>query len=173
MKRAAFNAAVPIGRRWSECKFEKKAPPLHLRLLYHLAYLTVFKPLKDRLGFSCIRSATTGGAALGPDTFKFFHALGISLKQIYGQTEISGISCVHKNEDINPDTMGQPIPRYGGEDLRNRGDPLPGAPPSSPATTSSPGRRPVPSSTAGSIRVMRATSRPRDTSWSSTGSRTS
>jgi long-chain acyl-CoA synthetase len=78
--------------------------------LYYLAYLAVFKALKDRLGFSNIRSATTGGAALGPDTFKFFHALGISLKQIYGQTEISGISCVHKNNDINPDTMGEPIP---------------------------------------------------------------
>jgi long-chain acyl-CoA synthetase len=110
LKRTVFNACVPIGRRWSEYKFEKKTPPLYLRLLYPLAYLAVFKPLKDRMGFTNIRSATTGGAALGPDTFKFFHALGISLKQIYGQTEISGISCVHRNDDINPDTMGEPIP---------------------------------------------------------------
>ena len=35
------------------------------------------------------------GAALGPDVFRFFHALGVNLKQIYGQTEISGISCIH------------------------------------------------------------------------------
>jgi len=110
LKRLVFNTCLPIGQKWSEYKFEKKAPPLHFRLLYTLAYLAVFKALKDRLGFSNIRSATTGGAALGPDTFKFFHALGISLKQIYGQTEISGISCVHKNSDINPDTMGEPIP---------------------------------------------------------------
>ncbi len=110
LKRLVFNTCLPIGQKWSEYKFEKKAPPFHFRLLYTLAYLAVFKALKDRLGFSNIRSATTGGAALGPDTFKFFHALGISLKQIYGQTEISGISCVHKNSDINPDTMGEPIP---------------------------------------------------------------
>jgi long-chain acyl-CoA synthetase len=110
LKRTVFDACVPIGRRWSEYKFEKKTPPLYFRLLYLLAYLAVFKPLKDRLGFTNIRSATTGGAALGPDTFKFFHALGISLKQIYGQTEIRGISCVHRNDDINPDTMGEPIP---------------------------------------------------------------
>ena len=110
LKRSVFNTCVPIGRKWSEYKFEKKTPPFYFRLLYILAYLAVFKALKDRLGFSNIRSATTGGAALGPDTFKFFHALGISLKQIYGQTEISGISCVHKNSDINPDTMGEPIP---------------------------------------------------------------
>ena len=110
LKRAVFDASVPIGRRWSEYTFEKRTPPLSLRLLYGLAYLTVFKPLKDRLGFTNLRSATTGGAALGPDTFKFFHALGVSLKQIYGQTEISGISCVHREGDINPDTMGEPIP---------------------------------------------------------------
>lgn len=110
LKRWVFNLSVPIGQKWSEYKFEKKTPPLYLKILYTLTYLAVFKALKDRLGFSNIRSATTGGAALGPDTFKFFHALGISLKQIYGQTEISGISCVHKNSDINPDTMGEPIP---------------------------------------------------------------
>jgi long-chain acyl-CoA synthetase len=110
LKRTVFNACVPIGRKWSEYKFDKKNPPFYFRLLYILAYLAVFKPLKERLGFTNIRSATTGGAALGPDTFKFFHALGISLKQIYGQTEISGISCIHKDGDINPDTMGAPIP---------------------------------------------------------------
>lgn len=109
-KRFMFEKCLPIGYRWSEYKFDKKTPPFYFKILYYLAYLAVFKPLKDRLGFSNIRSAMTGGAALGPDTFKFFHALGISLKQIYGQTEISGISCIHKDDDINPDTMGVPIP---------------------------------------------------------------
>ncbi|MHB8090837.1 MAG: AMP-binding protein [Syntrophales bacterium] len=110
LKRSIFNVSLPIGEKWSEYKFAKKKPPLYFTIIYYLAYYAVFKALKDRLGFSNIRSATTGGAALGPDTFKFFHALGISLKQIYGQTEIAGISCVHKDNDINPDTMGQPIP---------------------------------------------------------------
>ncbi|MHB8830398.1 MAG: AMP-binding protein [Syntrophales bacterium] len=110
LKRAVFNASLPIGEKWSEYKFAKKRPPLYFKIIYYLAYYSVFKALKDRLGFSNIRSATTGGAALGPDTFKFFHALGISLKQIYGQTEIAGISCVHRDNDINPDTMGEPIP---------------------------------------------------------------
>jgi len=62
------------------------------------------------LGFTNIRSATTGGAALGPDVFRFFHALGVNLKQIYGQTEISGISCVHRDGDIDANSVGRPIP---------------------------------------------------------------
>ena len=55
-----------------------------------LAYAAMFRALRDRLGFSKVRSAMTGGAALGPDVFRFFHALGVNLKQIYGQTEVAG-----------------------------------------------------------------------------------
>jgi long-chain acyl-CoA synthetase len=57
-----------------------------------------------------LRSASTGGAALGPDVFRFFHALGVPLKQIYGQTEIAGISCIHRDGDIAFHSVGKPIP---------------------------------------------------------------
>jgi long-chain acyl-CoA synthetase len=57
-----------------------------------------------------VRNAYTGGAAMGPDHFRFFHALGVNLKQIYGQTEVAGISVVHRDGDIKFDTVGHPIP---------------------------------------------------------------
>ncbi len=110
LKRFAFNRAMPIGVRMADCRFEKKQPALGLRLAYLAAYWGVFRALRDRLGFSRLRSASTGGAALGPDTFRFFHALGVNLKQIYGQTEISGISCIHRTGDVNFDSVGKPIP---------------------------------------------------------------
>ncbi len=47
---------------------------------------------------------------MGPDHFRFFHAIGVNLKQIYGQTEIAGISVLHRNGDIKFDTVGKPIP---------------------------------------------------------------
>jgi len=68
------------------------------------------KKLKDHLGMSRLRHAYTGGAAMGPDHFRFFHALGVNLKQIYGQTEIAGISIVHRDGDVKFDTVGTPIP---------------------------------------------------------------
>ena len=75
-----------------------------------LAYLSVQKKLRDHLGLSGIRHTYTGGAAMGPDHFRFFHAIGVNLKQIYGQTEIAGISVVHRDGDIKFDTVGKPIP---------------------------------------------------------------
>ena len=110
LKRFLYNWCLPIGYEWADLKFQKKTPTLPQKLRYGLAYVLVFRALKDRIGFSRIRSASTGGAALGPDTFRFFHALGVNLKQIYGQTEIFGISCIHRDGDIDFDSVGKPIP---------------------------------------------------------------
>ena len=84
--------------------------PFYWKALEWLASITVQKKLKDHLGLSRVRNAYTGGAAMGPDHFRFFHALGVNLKQIYGQTEVAGISVVHRSGDIKFDTVGHPIP---------------------------------------------------------------
>ena len=110
LKRWMYNWALPVGYAYSDAVFRKEAIPPLLRLKQRLAYALVFRALKDRLGLLRIRSASTGGAALGPDVFKFFNAMGVNLKQIYGQTEISGISCIHREGDINFDSVGKPIP---------------------------------------------------------------
>lgn len=109
-KRFIYQLCMPIGYQMADFHFEKKSPPLAWKLMYGISYLLLFRALKDRLGFSNIRSATTGGAALGPDVFRFFHACGLNLKQIYGQTEISGISCIHRADNVDFNSVGQPIP---------------------------------------------------------------
>ncbi|GAB7080741.1 AMP-binding protein [Megalodesulfovibrio paquesii] len=109
LKRWIYHRLLPVGLAWADCRFRRQAPSLWLRLQYAVARLLLFNPLKDRLGFSNIRSASTGGAALGPDTFRFFHALGVNLKQLYGQTEIAGISCIHRDGEIDFDSVGRPI----------------------------------------------------------------
>ncbi|GLQ17035.1 long-chain fatty acid--CoA ligase [Maritalea porphyrae] len=73
------------------------------------AELILFRALRDRLGFSRLKSAATGGAAMGPDTFKFFQAMGVPLKQLYGQTEGLGAYTIHKWDDIDHDTVGFPM----------------------------------------------------------------
>jgi long-chain acyl-CoA synthetase len=110
IKRWVYDLCLPIGYRWADFKFAKQKPPLLWRCLYGLAYAAVFRALRDRMGFSRVRTAMTGGAALGPDVFRFFHALGVNLKQIYGQTEVAGYSTIHRDGDINFDSVGVPMP---------------------------------------------------------------
>ena len=74
-----------------------------------LAEWVLLKALRDRLGFSFLDSAATGGAAMGPDSFRFFHAIGVPLRQLYGQTEMCGAYTVHHDNDIDYDSVGFPF----------------------------------------------------------------
>lgn len=74
-----------------------------------LADQLLFRALRDRLGFTRLRSAATGGAALGPDTFKFFQAMGVPLRTLYGQTELLGAYTLHPSGKVDPDTTGVPM----------------------------------------------------------------
>ncbi len=71
-----------------------------------VADMLLFRALRDRLGFTRLRSAATGGAALGPDTFKFFRAMGVPLRTLYGQTETLGAFTLHAPDAVDPDTTG-------------------------------------------------------------------
>jgi long-chain acyl-CoA synthetase len=74
-----------------------------------VADVVLFRALRDRLGFTRLRSAATGGAALGPDTFKFFRAMGVPLRTLYGQTETLGAYTLHPEAAVDPDTTGVPM----------------------------------------------------------------
>jgi len=110
IKRKIFDWSMKIGYHTAELKFEKKSVPVHWQLLRWMAERACFSKIRDHLGLSRVRHAYTGGAAMGPDHFRFFHAIGVNLKQIYGQTEIAGISVVHRDGDIKFDTVGLPLP---------------------------------------------------------------
>jgi long-chain acyl-CoA synthetase len=69
----------------------------------------LFRALRDRLGFSNLTSAATGGAALGPDTFRFFLALGVPLRQLYGQTELLGAYTLQAPGRGDFETVGVPF----------------------------------------------------------------
>ncbi|EJG1686794.1 long-chain fatty acid--CoA ligase [Vibrio parahaemolyticus] len=71
-----------------------------------LAEWIILRALRDRLGFSNLSSAATGGAAMGPDTFRYLQAIGVPLKQLYGQTEMCGAYTVHQADDVDYDSVG-------------------------------------------------------------------
>jgi len=71
-----------------------------------VAETLLLRALRDRLGFTRLRAAATGGAALGPDTFRFFRALGVPLRQLYGQTELIGAYTQHRGDDVDFDSAG-------------------------------------------------------------------
>ena len=99
-KRMMFDLGIALGRR---AQMKKGGG------ISRIADLILFRALRDSLGFSRLSSAATGGSALGPDTYKFFAAMGIPLRQLYGQTELLGAYAMHKSGDIDFETTGVPF----------------------------------------------------------------
>lgn len=110
IKRRLYKLCMPIGYRVAERRLAGKTAGPVLWVLDKLGYLLLFRSLKNYLGLGNLRNVYTGGAALGPEIFNLFQALGVNIKQIYGQTETSGISVAHRNGEIKLSTVGKPIP---------------------------------------------------------------
>ncbi|MGH8790724.1 MAG: AMP-dependent synthetase/ligase [Cupriavidus necator] len=90
-------------------------PTLAQRMVRQIGEWLVFAPIKDFLGLSRAERAYTGGEALGEDTFVAFRAMGVNLKQFYGQTETSALTAVQRDGNVKLHTVGRPMP---GVDVR-------------------------------------------------------
>lgn len=110
LKQRLYEWGVRVGTEAADIKFAHRQVSPRLAAQAWLAEWLVHRTLRDHLGLSRIKNAYSGGSAIGPDHFRFFHAMGVNLKQIYGQTEIAGISVVHRTDDVRGDTVGKPIP---------------------------------------------------------------
>jgi long-chain acyl-CoA synthetase len=86
----------------------KKPIPFGLSILRALGRVLVTGPLRDNLGLAKIRYAYTAGAAIGPEVFRFYRAIGVNLKQIYGLTETSAMCTYQPDGEVKLDTVGKP-----------------------------------------------------------------
>ncbi len=110
LNRLFYNYFFRVGQTAAGFRMRGRPVPPWLAVRDWIGRQLVFRPLINQIGFLRLRRAYTGGAALGPDLFTFYQAMGVNLKQIYGQTEITGIAYMHRDGDIRPDTVGKPLP---------------------------------------------------------------
>jgi long-chain acyl-CoA synthetase len=99
-----------VARRCGEDILNGKRVGAANRLLYGLGNFLVYAPLRNRMGFSRTRVAYTAGEAIGPELFRFYRALGINLKQLYGQTEASVYITLQPDGEVYSDSVGKPGP---------------------------------------------------------------
>ncbi len=110
LNRMLYGYFMKVGEEAAGYRMAGRAMPTKLRFLAWLGKQMIFRPLVNQIGLLRLRRAYTGGAALGPELFTFYQAIGVNLKQIYGQTEIVGIAYMHRDGDVRPDTVGKPLP---------------------------------------------------------------
>lgn len=109
INRALFGLFLPFAYQVIDLEDQRKPIPPHLKALRWLGKVAVLGPLCDKIGMTRMRHAFTSGAALSPAVLRFFRAVGVELKSIYGSTEMQGAT-QHLTGDVKLASVGRPIP---------------------------------------------------------------
>jgi long-chain acyl-CoA synthetase len=92
LKRLATRCLMPVGYKMVDLANKKQKLGWHWRLLNVLADFVVFRRVRDSLGLPHARACRSTGSTLCPEAFRFFHAVGVPLKNIYGSTEAGAVT---------------------------------------------------------------------------------
>jgi long-chain acyl-CoA synthetase len=114
LNRYAFRLLMPIGYRAADLKLQRKNPGLLQKMLYAFSDVALFRSIRRSLGLQNARICYSTAAVLSPDAFRFYHALHLPLKSLYGSTE-GGAVAGARNEDVRSDTIG---PVHEGTEVR-------------------------------------------------------
>ena len=105
-----YRVFMPVGYKVADRRYERRKPiGLHWKALNALGRIALFYPLRDKLGLTRVKSAYSSGAALNPDVIRFFRAIGVNIKQLYGSTEAQ-THTLHVGDDVRFETVGVPSP---------------------------------------------------------------
>ncbi|MFH1293933.1 MAG: AMP-binding protein [Pseudomonadota bacterium] len=109
LKRAMYGLAMKVGLRYVRTQ-KGSRERFWLGFLYWPMYWLVLYHLKRQLGFDRVRLAVCGAAPASPELFEYFNAMGIPLREGYGQTESTGVIALQRLERPRWGYVGEPIP---------------------------------------------------------------
>ena len=109
VKRAFYRAAIKVGLKHVRTR-KKTGKRFLLSLLYWPLYWLVLYHLKRQVGLERVRWAVCGAAPASPELFQYFNALGVPLREGYGQTESTGVIAVQRIDRPRWGYVGEPLP---------------------------------------------------------------
>jgi long-chain acyl-CoA synthetase len=105
-----YRHALTMGYRLTDCRLAGDTPSLSLRLANKAAYWLVFRNIRRMLGLDRCRLAFTGAAPIAPDLIRWYLALGIDMREVYGQTENCGVATVMPADRVKLGSVGKAAP---------------------------------------------------------------
>ena len=88
----------------------RPAPTWRELLAYRALDLTLGARIRRRMGLDRGRIFVSSAAPVDPDLLRWFHAIGIPIAEVYGQTEDCGPTTMNRPGRIRIGTVGEPLP---------------------------------------------------------------
>ena len=117
--RQMAEGAIEVSKAVVEMRQEGDEPIPEMLHGLEQAEQMLFAPVRTALGLDECRFFVSGAAPINPEIITFFHAIGIPIAEVYGQTEGSGPTTLNPKERIKIGTVGPAIP---GVEIRIAGD---------------------------------------------------
>ena len=109
VKRVLYRFWVKQGARLARKRMRGPLNPVD-RLVYGIGWLMLFRSLRQKLGLGRIRVAVSGAAPIAPQVLEFFWALGVPVREGYGQTEGTALATYTPVDDVRIGTVGKALP---------------------------------------------------------------
>jgi len=105
----AYRVAINIGHHAATHRMSGNTVPLPLRIASAFLQMFVLNNIKRVMGLDRARLILSGAAPISPDLIRWYHALGLDMREGYGQTENTGVATFH------PQSIHAPIGTVGSQ----------------------------------------------------------
>lgn len=106
----AFDQAIKAGHDHADAIMAGKTPTAGQRLRYEFWDKLVLRKIRDLIGMTNVRRATTGAAPISLDIIRWFHAIGVPIYEGYGMTESTGVISMNTQDAQMVGSVGKPLP---------------------------------------------------------------
>jgi long-chain acyl-CoA synthetase len=80
------------------------------RLSGRVGDVMLFGALREKLGMARVKHAISGAAPIAPQVLEAFWAMGVPIREGYGQTEDTAVCTFMPADDVRIGTVGRPLP---------------------------------------------------------------
>jgi long-chain acyl-CoA synthetase len=98
--------ALQLGLKRVEAQQALTSLPPELEEKYQEADGKLFALARAALGLDQVKALVSGAAPINPEVLRFFHAIGLPIAEVYGQTEDSGPTSINRPDRIKIGTVG-------------------------------------------------------------------
>ncbi|MEO1064535.1 MAG: long-chain fatty acid--CoA ligase [Actinomycetota bacterium] len=108
--RLAFDQYIGVGHAMVEARQEGRSPSPIDQARYLPLHHTLGARVRKQLGLDAARVLVSSAAPIHPDLLRWFHAIGLPIAEVWGQTEDCGPATVNPPDAIRIGTVGRPLP---------------------------------------------------------------
>jgi long-chain acyl-CoA synthetase len=98
-----------VALRFHSTTLEHRQPTMRLAAQYALAQRLVFHPIKRRIGLDRCHVHVTSAAPIARDVLDFFASIDVVVRELYGQSEVTGLTSANTAEHTRLGSLGRPL----------------------------------------------------------------